>query len=51
MVALEDGVTVLSIGRDKIQEVLGDSIKTIMFENLQRWGMTKNQILCKLTAI
>ncbi|KRX06681.1 Protein kinase-like domain [Pseudocohnilembus persalinus] len=51
VIALEDNVVVLSIGRDKIQEVLGDKIKTIMFENQQRWGMNKNELLRKLTRI
>jgi cGMP-dependent protein kinase len=50
IVAIGDTV-LLAIGRDQLQNLLGDRIQNVVYRNVQRWAMEKNQIMQKLTRI
>lgn len=39
VIALEDDVRICALGRDTIQQVLGDKVKVIMITNVMRWAI------------
>ncbi|CAD8175040.1 unnamed protein product [Paramecium pentaurelia] len=51
VIAVDENVCCLAIGRETITKILGDKIQVIMYNNLLRWSFEKNQLLCKLTKI
>ncbi|CAD8180100.1 unnamed protein product [Paramecium octaurelia] len=51
VIAVDENVCCLAIGREKITKILGDKIQVIMYNNLLRWSFEKNQLLCKLSKI
>lgn len=44
-------VKVLSLGRDKITQILGDKVQIIVYNNLQRWAYDKSPVLKELTKL
>jgi cGMP-dependent protein kinase len=47
----ESAVVCLALGRESLNAILGDRVEIIVFRNIQRWSMEKNQILSNLTKI
>ena len=46
-----DEVKCLALGRETLQNILGDKIQKIIYRNIQKWAFEKSPILQKLTNI
>lgn len=46
-----DEVRCLALGRDTLQNILGDKIQKIIYRNIQKWAFDKSELLSKLTNI
>lgn len=51
VIASEENVKLLALGRDNITKILGDKIQNIIYRNSQKWAMENNQLLKNLTKI
>lgn len=43
--------TVLSLGREKMNDIFGSKVSTIMYRNVHKWSFEKSPILSKLTKL
>ena len=50
VVALDE-VKCLALGREALQNILGDKIQKIIYRNIQKWVFDKSPLLQKLTNI
>ena len=46
-----DDVKCLALGRDTLQNILGDKIQKIIYRNIQKWAFDKSTLLKQLTNI
>ena len=46
-----DPTTVVSLGREKMIEIFGNKVSTIMYQNVHKWSFQKSPILSKLTKL
>lgn len=44
-------VEVLALGRDSLQEILGNKVEIVIYRNFQRWGIERNDIMKNLSDI
>jgi cGMP-dependent protein kinase len=49
VIADDDTVICLALGRDKLNEILGDNLQSIIFNNLIKWALEKHNYLHNLT--
>ena len=50
-VLAEDEVKCWALGRDTLNNILGDKIQKIIYRNIQKWAFDKSTLLQKLTNI
>ena len=41
----------ITLGRESLTKILGDSIQVIAYRNQQKWAIEKSPLLCNLTKI